>query len=199
LLLVCASLGLLGAMLILQMGQAWAAGKALSFAAPLLCLAIVAPAMIERRPGVAAGFGPIPWVVAQLCFVAMAVIGLSDPYGARLHAPYPSDLSYKRLIGWDISDQLRRVRDCRVVKIVAPDPFYRHFVSIALFEARIPFFYTAPVNSYFGVGQEVGYMPAQAVAPGCEVFQMAPIPARGAPALPVGRAPAPLGKPGSGS
>jgi hypothetical protein len=199
LLLVCAGLGLLGAMLILQMGQAWAAGKALSFAAPLLCLAIVAPAMIERRPGAAASFGPAPWLLAQLCFVGMAVVGLSDPYGARLRAPYPADLTYKKLIGWDISNQLHRVRDCRIVKIIAPDPYYRQFVSIALFEARIPFFYTAPVNSYFGVGREVGHMPAQAVEPGCEVFQMAPIPARGAPALEVpGTATrAPLSKPGS--
>jgi len=197
LLLVCVGLGLLGAMLILEMGQAWAAGKALSFAAPLLCLAIVAPAMIERRPGAAASFGPVPWLVAQLCFVGMAVVGLSDPYGARLRAPYPADLTYKKLIGWDISDQLHRVRDCPVVKIIAPDPFYRQFVSIALFEARIPFFYTAPVNSYFGVGQEVGHMPAHAVEPGCEVFQMAPTPARGAPTLAVPGAPAPRSKPGS--
>ena len=89
LLLVCAGLGLLGAMLILQMGQAWAAGKALSFAAPLLCLAIVAPAMIERRPGVAASFGPVPWLAAQLCFAGMAVVGLVTPMvlGCTPHIP----------------------------------------------------------------------------------------------------------------
>jgi hypothetical protein len=116
--------------------------------------------MIEKVRA-AASFGPVPWLVAQLCFMGMAVVGLSDPYGARLRAPYPADLTYKRLIGWDISDQLHRVRNCRVVKIIAPDPFYRQFVSSALFEARTPFFYTAPVNSYFGVGQEVGHMPAQ--------------------------------------
>ena len=75
----------------------------------------------------------------------MAVAGFSDSDGAGLRAPYPADLIHKERIEWDISDQLRRFRDCRAVKIIASDPFYRQFVSIALFEARTPFFYTVPV------------------------------------------------------
>jgi|GEM_PF-3720315 hypothetical protein len=169
LLATAAAIGLVGALLLLEIGQAWSAGKALAYAAPLLCLAIAAPGM---SPGWSR-FGPVPWSVAQLCFAVTTLAGLQDPDGVRLPAPYP-EISNPLLKGddrWDIARRLARLRKCQIVQIVAPEPTFRLYAAIALYESRIRYFYTEPVNTYFDRGRDLGTMETAEVAPSCRLLQ----------------------------
>jgi hypothetical protein len=174
LLLISAIIGLFGSLAVLQLGQVWSAGKALAYAAPLFCLAIVAPAMLERKSGWGTWIGPLSWSAAQACFVGMCLFGLFDTDGIRLRAPYPEiqDAKLKTNIHWDISDQLTQVRNCQTVKIVAPDPIFRHLASLALNEYGKRYVYDQPVNTHFGLGQDIGHLSGKADGPRCEVVQL---------------------------
>jgi hypothetical protein len=187
-----AALGLLGAALLLMRGEAWSSGKALSFAAPLLCLAIVAPALSGARH---AWLSVAPWCAAQACFAVLMLLGLRDPSGVRLPAPYPAiqDPLLKADGRWDIARQLQRVEGCPAVRIIAAEPFFRHYVAVSLYEAGRPFFYTEPVNAYFGAGKDLGSMAAAPVTSRCEVVQLGmprhpvpPGPPAGVPSFPDG-------------
>ena len=174
LLVSAAGIGLLGAILLVAEDSAWSAGKALSYTAPLLCLAIVAPALLEHNPArSSAWLWPIPWIGAQAWFAALALAGLSNPDGVRLPAPYPEiqDLTLKTEIRWDIADQLQRIKDCPVVEIAAGNPFFRQFASIALYETRKKFFYREPVTMYYDTGKYLGNMPDAVASPECRLIQ----------------------------
>jgi hypothetical protein len=169
--------GLVGFAALVQLGQLWSAGKALSFIAPLLVMTIIGPGMIHARAPITARLLLIPWVLAQAHFVLVALVGLFSIEGVRLPAPYPLyvDPAVRKAIEWDISAQLRRVRDCPVIKIVAEQPFYRGYAAIAVYAMRKRYFYEEPVNtSYFGGGVDIGHMPQQSVTPRCEFLQERP-------------------------
>ena len=143
LLLAAAAIGLLGAVLLAERGQAWAAGKALSYSAPLLCLALGAPALLADRTVTSTRLAPLPWVLAQAWFAVLALIGLGNAHGVRLPAPYP-DWQSEDIKGdgrWEIAAQMARLRPCASVRVVALDPFFRDYAAVVLFEAGKPFSY----------------------------------------------------------
>jgi hypothetical protein len=140
LLLGAVAIGLVGSMLLVERGQAWAAGKAISYIAPLLCLALTAPALIAARRQ-SAWLSAAPWCAAQAWFIALALSGLGNANGIRLPAPYP-DWQSEGIKGdnrWDIAAQMARVKTCASVRVVALDEFFRDYASIALFEAHKPY------------------------------------------------------------
>ena len=144
LLLAGVALGLFGAILLAERGQAWAAGKALSYTASLLCLVLVAPLLVRTRT--AARLGPLPWCLAQGWFAVLALIGLGDPHGIRLPAPYP-DWQSEEAKGdgrWAIAAQMARLRPCAAVRVVALDAFFRDYAAVVLFEAGKTFAYDDP-------------------------------------------------------
>jgi hypothetical protein len=166
-----AFLGLFGAMLVLQAGLAWAAGKGLSYAAPMLCLAITAP-------GVGSGWRrllPVPWALAQGGFAVLALIGLSHANGVRLGEPYPDwgTRNLKAEHRWDIAANIARLGACPLVQIVAVEPIFRQYAAIALFMHDLRFFYTEPVMTYFGSGESLGHMPAGEASPQCHLVESA--------------------------
>jgi hypothetical protein len=143
LLLAGVGFGLLGAIVLAERGQAWAAGKALSYTAPLLCLVLLAPLLVPTLTATRARLAPLPWCLAQGWFAALALIGLGDPHGTRLPAPYP-DWQGSETKGdgrWAIAAQMTRLRACPTVRVVAVDAFFRDFAAVALFEAGKAFIY----------------------------------------------------------
>jgi hypothetical protein len=173
LLWLAGSIGAAGAFLLLTQGDGWSAGKALSYAEPLLCLAIVAPLMATTRGLLA--WGALPWAVAQAGFAAMSVIGLGDTSGSRLPPPYPSfDFpGPKRDIDWDLRPALERVRACPLVEIAAPFAYFRQYAEIALYDRRQPFFFRERVNAYFGLRDDLGAMATAPIDPQCRLEQRA--------------------------
>lgn len=173
LLWLAGSIGAAGAFLLLTQGDGWSAGKALSYAEPLLCLAIMAPLM-AARPGLPAA-GALPWAAAQAGFAAMSLIGLGDPSGSRLPPPYPSFFfpGPKRDIDWDLRPALDRLRACPLVEIAAPLAYFRQYAEIALYERHQPFFFREPVNAYFGLRDDLGRMATAPIDPQCRLEQHA--------------------------
>jgi len=194
LLLAAAAIALLGALLLLEHGEAWSAGKALGYAGPLLCLAIMAPAMAIGTDARWSRLGPLPWCLAQAGFVALTLIGLGNAQGIRLPAPYPDshDPEMKAANRWEIAAPLARLRGCPLVEIVAPDPFFRQYAAIALYEAGKPYYYDGPVNAYYGGGKNLGNMATSPVARACRWVQpgvprpVPPGPPAGVPSFPAG-------------
>ena len=175
LLLVATAAGLFGALLLAVQNDLWPAGKALSYVGPLLCLTVVAPMLLGRR----GALWSLPWCLAQGGFIVLLLLGLRDPAGLRLPPPYPEsqDLGLKTGGRWRIDQQMARLKSCPVVRIIAPEPFLRHYFAMSVYEAGLPYFYTDPVNSYFGSGKDIGTMTALPVPRHCEMVQ------RGAPRL----------------
>jgi hypothetical protein len=169
------ALGLLGAVVLALIGQSWAAGKALSFVAPLLAMVILAPALIPQPGGIRRWLAPLPWIGGQACFIALALIGLTDPDGIRLPSPYPGslDVALKHTIDWDIADQLGAAAQCSVVEIQASSPFFRNFAALALVERHRGYFYRDWINAYYGIGQTLGHMPAPTGPIPCVLTQRA--------------------------
>jgi tetrahydromethanopterin S-methyltransferase subunit F len=176
LVMASAGIGLFGAALLAVSGQTWSAGKALSYAAPLGCLAIAASVTIKPDRGWKTWLAVSPWLLAQAWFAALTLAGLSNPDGIRLRAPYPAinDASFKTDIDWDIAAQLHRVQACPDVEIVADNLFFRQFVAIELFERGQPYFYRQPVNTYYDSGRDVGTMAGERVEESCAVTQETP-------------------------
>jgi hypothetical protein len=165
------SIGAGGAFLLLTQGDGWSAGKALSYAEPLLCLGLVAPLMATKPSPFA--WGAAPWAAAQAGFAVIGLIGLGDPSGSRLPPPYPSfDFpGPKRDIDWDLRPALDRVRTCPLIEIAAPFAYFRQYAEIALYERRQPFFFREPVNAYFGLRNDLGVMATAPIDPQCRLEQ----------------------------
>jgi hypothetical protein len=57
---------------------------------------------------------------------------------------------------WSLSSE--QFARCKAVELSVTEPFQRYFLQMKLNEFGIPWYDLLPVNSYFGVGSDIGTM-----------------------------------------
>jgi len=171
------------------MGKLWAGGKAISMIGPFLFLLAAAPLLI---PGPAAGTDPagrrrraLPaalFVAAQLGFGLARPLAAAHPDGIHFaFPPYPSVqvAKYKTALSWDLVPYDDELKHCARVAVDIENPFLDRYVQLHLSELGVVWWSVRPLNSYFAIGVELGFMRPQGT-PDCIVTDRPAAPPAGA-------------------
>jgi len=160
------------------MGKLWAAGKAISMIGPFLFLLAAAPLLLPaaRATGGRAvlrlrQLPALLFVVAQLGFGVARPIAAAHPDGIHYAAPpYPSIqlAKYKTALSWDLAARDEALRRCRRIAVDVENPFLERYAQLHLSELASVWWSLRPLNSYFGIGIELGLMRPRGV-PDCLV------------------------------
>jgi hypothetical protein len=150
-------------------GKFWAAGKALSMAAPLLFIALAAPLLTNTLPH--------RWQAAAALYVALHIgfgvyrpIAAANPTGIHYASPYPAvaDPASKTELSWDLGTWRSELRRCHGASIDISAPVLERYVQMYLSELQVPWSSVRPLNTYYGTGTELGLQP-QLQSPDCVV------------------------------
>ncbi len=157
-------------------GHYWEAGKAVSWASPLLLLLLAAPALAPG-PGrwrQAAGAVAAAFVAFQLGLGLLRVGAAAGPDGIHYEPPYPAvqDEQLKRQLRLDLDGLGAPLAGARHV-LVPPMPPFQDYLVMFFLEARgTPFTQVGRVAGNFGWGAVVG----SATAPPEADATVAPVP-----------------------
>jgi hypothetical protein len=143
----------------------WAAGKAVSYAAPVYMLLLAAPIAFHFAHGV---LRPLRWaaialVAFQLALGVARIPAAGSPDGIHYAEPYPavSEPRFKHDIGWNLRGLDGVLTADQTVLLQPMDPLLEAYVMMYLYAHRIRFAKVTPVNSHFsypGGGHDLGTM-----------------------------------------
>jgi hypothetical protein len=143
-------------------GQLWSAGKAVSFASPVLVLLLTLPLAVAALPG---RFARLRWVTGafvafQLAIGLARVAGASNPDGIHFEFPYPSlqEPPLKKVLRWEVEPLATHLSGVRRVLIADMNPWSSHWLMCFLYARGVDFFKLGPVVGNFGAGEKLGQM-----------------------------------------
>jgi hypothetical protein len=150
-------------------GKLWAAGKALSMAAPLLFIALAAP-LLTGSPARGWRAAAAAYVALHLGFGAYRTIAAANPSGIHYASPYPAvpDPAYKTELSWDLGAWRPALQRCRGASVDISHPVLERYVQMYLSELKLPWSSVRPLNTYYGTGKDLGLQP-QLQSPDCVV------------------------------
>ncbi|MGO8866074.1 MAG: hypothetical protein ACLQME_06185 [Alphaproteobacteria bacterium] len=160
------------------MGKLWAAGKAISMIGPFLFLLAAAPLLLPATRDAAGGtrlrlrqLPALLFIVAQLGFGIARPIAAAHSDGIHYASPpYPSVqlAKLKTTLSWDLAARDDALKRCRRIAVDVENPFLERYVQLHLSELGAVWWSLRPLNSYFGIGIELGRMRPRGV-PDCLV------------------------------
>jgi hypothetical protein len=143
----------------------WAAGKVVSYAAPVFMMLLAAPIAFRFAHS---ALRPLRWVAIafvafQLSLGAVRIRAARARTGIHYAAPYPSVTlpGFKKDFGWDVRGLDAALNTNQAVLIMAMDPWPEAYLMMYLYAHHFRFAKVTPVNTYFGSGRNIGamYMP----------------------------------------
>lgn len=154
--------GMVPVVLLAVNGQLFAAGKALASISLLLSLALVTPLIdpqLARWPWLLAIAAA--WLALQLAFALTRIPGAGADDGIHRAPPYPAiqQPALKAAVDWNSDRAIAAARRCEAVTVELTNPWLRHDTMVRLRDAGVRYRITDPVNTYYGVGADVGVMP----------------------------------------
>jgi hypothetical protein len=148
--------------LIAKFATIWVAGKALNYLIPVY-FALIVIVITElnlgskNRRNLVLTTSTTVWVATQVVFAAHRIESVRD-FGIPHKPPYISiqDNSLKMNQDWTISKA--QFENCTAVKLDVQESFQRFYLQMKLNEFELTWYDISPVNSYFGVGSDIGTM-----------------------------------------
>ena len=149
--------------LLLLMRKNWAAGKVLSFYAPIGLGAILAALCVRPKSIILARIAAVLLVGLLFCGAAMAVgriYGATKPSGVHYAFPYPAiqDERLKTTFNYGDLAFLSQIYPEDYVTIDIDNPWTEEFVRMELVAHRIPFYSERPVRDSRYSEKPLGYM-----------------------------------------
>lgn len=164
---------LAGLLLLLAKSQLWAFGKGFAFFSPYLVLVTLIPFLhhfgrgndkggsdLPRIPKSTIAIGILPVVISLYAGFLRPVAAIS-PDGIHYPPPYPSiqDNALKTSLRWDLDESM--LAEGKVVQVDVADPFAQIYWSSAVYLRGREYFFTGPVNTFWGLpgrGKDLGHM-----------------------------------------
>jgi hypothetical protein len=128
----------------------WPAGKVLSYAAPVLLIALCMTIGTVRWIAIA-------FIAFQLACGVFRIAAVRAPDGIHYAAPYPA-VSYppsKREIAWDTRGLEKHLSRSMHVVVHPTHMWLEQRLIVMLFSRRIPYVKLGGANTYFGDGREL--------------------------------------------
>jgi hypothetical protein len=145
---------------LIAMGKLWAGGKAISMIGPFLFLLAASPVLIPSGTGWRHWrLAPaLLYLISQLGFGLARPIAAAHPDGIHFALPYPSiqAAKYKTTLSWDLLARDGELRRCRRTAVDVESPFLERYVQLRLTDLGASWWSVRPLNSYFGIGVELG-------------------------------------------
>ena len=162
--------------LISKYSTIWVAGKALNYLMPVFFSLVVILTLDSFRQSrlilkFFVGCFVLMWMISQVIFAVNRVTSV-QAYGIPHSRPYVSiqDSSMKVNQNWSLSSE--QFARCKAVELSVVEPFQRHFLQMKLNEFGIPWYDLLPINSYFGVGSDIGTMKKLSIMNKCTLVNL---------------------------
>jgi hypothetical protein len=145
----------------------WVTGKSITFLIPLVII-VFAFFLIDLKKINSSFFRYFvilfvySWILSQLVFGFTRVQGVYTSGVPHSYPPYISiqDITLKSKQNWILKKDLIQQASCDVYEIDIDQPFQRHYIQMYLTEMNVKWFDKNLLNSYFGNGNNIGYMPS---------------------------------------
>jgi len=140
----------------------WAAGKIVSYAAPVFMTLLATPIAFRfaHRALRPLRWAAIAFVAYQLALGGARIFAARRPDGIHYAAPYPSLTMprFKKDMGWDLRGLDTALAPDQAVLVRAMDPWPEAYLMMYLYAHHIRFAKVTPVNTYFGAARDIGTM-----------------------------------------